>query len=312
MSNDHKFSFHGSGSKLFGIVITNLIFTILTLGFYYPWAKVALLKYLYKETELAGGRFTFHGTGKEVFKGFIKAIVLFLILYGVIFILSYYGLIILGTIFSYLAIIALLPFIIHGSLRYRLSRSSWRGIHFGYRGNLKELTKIVYKNVFFTIITFGIYAAWMKMNIRRYTIGHIRYGDVTFKYNGKGGDFFSIYIVGYLLTIITLGIYMPWWMKELINYYYEKTELIQGDVHIPLKSTVTGEGIFVVGIINILIIIFTLGIGMPWAKVRFYKYLAKNLYVDPAFNPDIISQTEEEYKDATGDDLGDLFEIDII
>ena len=66
--------FYGKGGALFGILIANFFLTIITLGLYYPWAKARKMKYLYAETELDNSRFNFHGTGQEMFKGFIKAI----------------------------------------------------------------------------------------------------------------------------------------------------------------------------------------------------------------------------------------------
>ena len=70
-----------------------------------------------------------------------------------------------------------------------MSRTSWRGIRFGYRGELRELIKIVYKGGFLTIITFGIYGAWFSMNIRNYVISNIRFGNAKFNYNGRGLDY---------------------------------------------------------------------------------------------------------------------------
>nr|WP_290933665.1 DUF898 family protein [Haliscomenobacter sp.] len=83
---NRQLSFWGEGSKLFGIFIVNMLLTLLTLGLYYPWARAATLKYLYQETEFEGSRFTFHGTGKEMFVGFIKAVGIILALYLVLFI----------------------------------------------------------------------------------------------------------------------------------------------------------------------------------------------------------------------------------
>jgi uncharacterized membrane protein YjgN (DUF898 family) len=61
----------------------------------------------------------------------------------------------LGLIVFYVGFFLIIPLAIHGSYRYRLSRTSWRGIHFGYRGNLKEFYKLYMKNIFLSVITFG-------------------------------------------------------------------------------------------------------------------------------------------------------------
>jgi len=58
--NRFKLKFFGAGSTYFGIVILNLLLTIVTLGLYYPWAKAAYRKYTWNEIEMKGSRFTFH------------------------------------------------------------------------------------------------------------------------------------------------------------------------------------------------------------------------------------------------------------
>ena len=66
--------FHGDHSALVGLRIMNNILKVITLGIYYPWARASFLKYIYGESEFMGSRFVFHGTGKEMFRGFIKVI----------------------------------------------------------------------------------------------------------------------------------------------------------------------------------------------------------------------------------------------
>ncbi len=70
----YALAFFGKGSEFFKIQIVNAILTILTLGLYYPWAKEKTLKYLYSKNTFEATPFVFSGTGKEMFRGFIKAI----------------------------------------------------------------------------------------------------------------------------------------------------------------------------------------------------------------------------------------------
>lgn len=310
-----RLTFYGEGSKLFGITIVNAILTVITLGIYYPWAKVAKLHYLYHETELEGSRFEFHGQGKEVFRGFIKAIAIILGLYSILWLaqLTFSMALILGaTLLLYTAFAFLIPIAIHGSARYRLSRTSWRGIHFGYRGDRKTLIKLFLKGVLYSILTLGIYTAWLTINIRKYVIGHIRFGSISFSYKGDGGDYFWLNFKNYFLTIITLGIYFPWYMKELTSYYIDNIRLEQDGKKIKLHSNITGGGYFKLFFVNALIVVFTLGFAMPWAIVRTMRYVASNVEIIGDLDVDAIQQTEEDYKNATGDDLADMLDLDLI
>lgn len=311
-NKNYKLQFHGKGGDFFGVIIVNWLLTIVTLGLYYPWAKANKLKYLYGETSLNEDRFAFHGTGKEMFKGFIKAIVLFGMFYGLLFLFLYLKMPVVGILLFYLGIIAILPIAIHGSYRYRMSRTSWRGIRFGYRGERDVLVKNFFKWIFFTIITFGIYGSWLHMNLRRYILGNIRFGNVEFEYNGDGADYFWLNLKGYLLTVITLGIYMFWWQKDLFDYYVDNLSLQKDGESIRLNSTVTGGGIFQLAIVNILIIVFTLGLGYAWAVTRTMEYLFNNIEMEGNIDLDAIHQTEENFRDATGEDISDLLDIDFV
>jgi uncharacterized membrane protein YjgN (DUF898 family) len=308
----YKLEFHGSGKDFFAVTIVNWILTIITLGFYYPWAKAKKLEFLYNSTSLNGDSVSFHGTGKEMFKGFIKAILIFLTLYGLLFLFLYLNLAVIGILLFYLGFLAIFPLAIHGSYRYRMSRTSWRGIRFGYRGNKKELTVNFLKWLFLTIITFGIYGSWMSINIRKYVLGNIRFGDVEFEYNGDGADYFVLNLKGYFLTIFTLGIYLFWWQKDLFEYYIDNLSLNKDGKEINLNSTVTGVGFLKLEIVNLLLVIFTLGLGYAWAVSRTLKYLFDNIELEGTIDLNTINQTEEDFKDATGEDISDFLDLDFV
>src|SRR5215471_4708083 len=80
----YKLQFIGEGLELFKIKLINIILTIATLGLYYPWAKARTLNYLYSQTHFEDSPFSFTGTGKEMFKGFMKAILILLVFYGLL------------------------------------------------------------------------------------------------------------------------------------------------------------------------------------------------------------------------------------
>lgn len=304
--------FHGKGSEFFSIMIVNWLLTLVTLGLYYPWARAKRLRYTYGQTALNNERFHFAGTGKEMFRGFIKIILLYIVIVAI------YALLlttakspVLAVLALYLCIFAIIPFAIHGSFRYKMSRTSYRGIRFGYRGDQKELAVNFYKWVLLTIVTLGIYSSWMQMNLRRYTHQNIRYGNVAFSNDADGGEYFWIIFKGYLLTLITLGIYSFWWLSEIFEYYIDNMEMTKDDQKIKCHSTATGGGFFELLVINLLITVFTFGLGKAWADIRTQKFIWDNIKMEGDINIDEINQTEEEYTNALGEDAMDFFEIDL-
>ena len=179
-NNDYKklMKFHGDHNTLVSLRIINNLLKVFTLGLYYPWARANMLKYMYGESEFMNTRFVFHGTGKEIFRGFIKAVIMFGGLYAFFLFCAMSQdvmLMIIGFLVFFIGFMLLVPLAIHGSYRYRLSRSSWRGIHFGYRGKLGELYKVYFANLLLTFLTAGIYGAWFQVELKKYIYGHRRF-----------------------------------------------------------------------------------------------------------------------------------------
>jgi uncharacterized membrane protein YjgN (DUF898 family) len=74
------FQFYGTAETLFPIFIRNLLLSIVTLGVYSFWARSEFRRYLLSHLELAGERFEYHGTGRELFRGFLRALPVLVVL----------------------------------------------------------------------------------------------------------------------------------------------------------------------------------------------------------------------------------------
>lgn len=308
----YELKFTGSGGQLFSVLIVNWILTTLTLGLYYPWAKANYLKFMYQSTTLDNDGFDFKGTGREMFIGFIKAVAIFIILGLILFSFLRMHMVVLGVVIFYVCLFAIIPLIIHGSCRYRLSRSSWRGIRFRYDGNRNTLTVNFFKGFFLTIITFGIYGSWFAMNMRNYIIGKMKLGNLEFKYHGKGVDYFLMNLKGYFLSLITLGIYSFWWMRDIFAYYVDNMSAEHEGKTISFRSTVSAGDIFKIIVVNYLMLIFTLGIAYAWIVARTMRFVMDHIEIKGDINFDELKQQADSYGDATADDAGDLLDIDFI
>jgi uncharacterized membrane protein YjgN (DUF898 family) len=309
---NYKLSFHGQGKAYFGIIIVNWLLTIITLGFYFPWAKARTLKYIYSSTALNKEKFTFHGTGREMFVGFIKIIVFFGLIAGMAFLFTYLDMTIIGGIVFYFGFISIIPVAIHGSYRYRFSRTSWRGIRFGYRGERNKLFSDYFQMIFFSIISLGIYGSWMEMKIRGYLLNHVRAGNVEFKYFGVGKEYFFLNLKGFLLSVITLGIYFSWWENARFAYYVNNLTLSKEGQQIRMKSTTTGGEFFKLNIVNLILFIFTLGFGYAWVVTRSMKFVTGKIKITGDMDLDTIQQTEDDYNDETEEEMTGFLDINFI
>ena len=74
----YSVQFHGTAGEYFGIWIVNLLLSIVTLGIYSAWAKVRTNRYFYQNTEIGGRRFDYHATGGQILIGRIIIVVSFI------------------------------------------------------------------------------------------------------------------------------------------------------------------------------------------------------------------------------------------
>ena len=130
----HRYAieFTGSGSEYFRIWIVNLLLTLVTLGLYYPWAKVRRLKYFYGNTRVAGHALDFHGDPKRMLRGFLLMAGLFM-LYNA----ASYASPAAGGLAA-LVFMGIWPALLRASWQFRLANTSWRGLRFQFTGSLKD------------------------------------------------------------------------------------------------------------------------------------------------------------------------------
>lgn len=311
----NRLNFIGQGTDLLGIMLMNWVLTAFTFGLYYPWARVKTLRFMYQNAYLNDTPFVFSGTGKELFKGFIKLFVVLIIIYGsfIAAAVSQNMALMMSVYFGFLVLLGfLVPLAIHGALRYRLSRTSWRGIHFGYRGDRGRLVGEFLVGYVITFFTLGLYQSWFVNALRTYIIGNMRFGSIYFGYDGNGGSLFWINFKGFFLSIITLGIYYFWYRTEYMNYFAKHTYLEQNGQRYYLKPDFSGSEFFGLMIVNLFLTLFTFGLGTPWVIIRTAKFIINNIELPQEIDFNLIAQTEDEFKDATGEDVIDFLDLGIV
>ena len=127
--------FTGSGSEYFRIWIVNMLLILVTLGIYYPWAKVRKLRYFYGNTVVDGEALGFHADAKKMFKGYAWVAVLF----ACYSLASNFST--LAALVALLLIAALWPALFKSSMRFRMANTSWRGMRFRFTGTTPDAYK---------------------------------------------------------------------------------------------------------------------------------------------------------------------------
>jgi len=304
----NRLSFHGAGGSLFGIHIVNVFLTIVTLGVFYFWGKARVRRYLWSQTAIAGDRFAFHGTGREMLLGFLKAVLIFAVplialsivynspsVWGVVRALAYFLAYLIGAVFYPLAIV--------GARRYRLSRSSWRGIRFSFRGSGKEFIRLFFVQSLLTGVTLGLWYPVFDTKRYAFLTSNSWFGNRRFDFDGSSFQLFKSFLLALILTPFTLGLCWFWYVAKKRRFFWGHTTFGAARY----QYAATGGAILLLILLNLIIIVATLGLGWPWAKVRSARFLARNLTLVGPLELESIQQ-DAQAASATGEGLAGLLD----
>jgi uncharacterized membrane protein YjgN (DUF898 family) len=282
--NVQKPRYHGTGGSLLRLAIVNFVLSALTLGIYSFWAKSKVRAFHYGATEMAADRFAYHGTGGELFVGALKAIGVLAAMAIGWALLTFLGvpatppaaqpfvLSLVGVLYAALMLV-LFAVAVNGARRYRLSRSSWRGIHFAFVGRWQDYLALVVKGALFSVATLGFYSPISQNHQRAFLVNNARYGSQAFRYAAESRDLFIAYLKAVLLTVPTLGLCWVWYAAFRHRYFWEHTSIAGAQ----FRSTVTGGGLLALSLTNALLVLVTLGLGTPWATVRTHRFWSDQL-----------------------------------
>ena len=309
-SQIRRLSFHGAGGSLFGIHTVNIFLTILTLGIYSFWGRVRVRNYLLSEAEFEGDRFAYHGTGRELLNGYLKAMLVFgLPLAFLNFVPDLLG---LGTVVKVVAgvlvygiVLVFVPVAMVGARRYRLSRTSWRGIRFSFRGRLADFIKLFVGGSLLTSITLGLYYPFFDTRRHAFMLSHSYFGNQKFDFDGSGRDLFGSYLLALLLTLPTLGLCWFWFLAKKQRYFWDHTSFGAARFH----STVTGGRLLLLRLGNLLLLVVTFGLAWPWVLVRNARFAFAYLTLQGSLDLAGIQQ-EAQVATATGEGLAGFLDVD--
>jgi len=308
----NSLKFEGKGFAFFKIHLVNVILTILSLSFLYPWAKIREIKYILQNTYLADNAFSFSGTVKDFFKGYVKTFLLFIVIFAICIaggVLSgiYRNTLLAGPIYWFTIVLAIglifyiTPIVLHGSINYRFSNTSWLSISPSYNGKLSELVSIYFKGAVLSTLTAGIYKAWFQVRLVKYILRSSRFGSIKFDFTGEAKPLFLIFLKGFFLSLITFGIYGIWFAKQVYEYTVDNIVVKKDDQEFKLQSDANTLEIFEMIVGNVLLTCLTLGIGASWAYMRYYHFMINHCVVPAEFNfssANEVPETEEEIEGA--------------
>jgi uncharacterized membrane protein YjgN (DUF898 family)/tetratricopeptide (TPR) repeat protein len=307
----HQYRFLGDGGTLFEIRVRNLLLSLLTLGIYSFWGKARVRRYLCGQIELLEDRFVFHGTGRELLMGWLKAVPVlgFIVLFPNVLPLFWQTpeALLAGQLAVFAAILLLVPVASAGAYRYRLNRMSWRGIRFSFRGSTFRFVLVYVGGYLLLVLSLGLYSPFLHARIERYLLNHSWFGDTRFAFDGHGRHLVLAFLCAGPLTLLSFGLFWPWYAALRSRYCWAHTTVAGAR----FRCTATGAGLLGLWTGNFLLIVGTLGFGISWATARTLRYWANHLELSGGLALEAIRQDElaasavgESFADFLGFDFG--------
>ncbi|MBC3920317.1 DUF898 domain-containing protein [Undibacterium sp. CY18W] len=344
-----QLEFKGSGSEYFRIWIVNLLLTIITLGIYSAWAKVRRNRYLYSSTQLGGSSFEYHGNAIAILKGRIVAFV-FIFGYQLAFKFSIglgfammalmvaimpwlvwkslqfklynssyrgirfgfrgtagqaYTTFLLWPFLTGLSLYLLAP-VFHQRLKqFQHNESRFGSTHFSFDAGVGQFYKayllgigIMIVGVIVICVGFGSTVAALAA-VASNSDGHGRPGSVF-------GAVSSMFLFMFVLYLWLFAIY-PIFLTLLQNLIWNHTKLGEHQ----FKNNMVWSRMSFIAVTNVLAIVCTLGLFIPFAQIRALRYRIESLELEVNGSLDnFIAETQEQVN-AAGEGMADLLDFDL-
>lgn len=336
----HDVKFTGTAGEYFGIWIVNVLLGIATIGVYTAWAKVRNKKYFYGNTFIDGNNFDYHATGKQILIGRLIVVSILAVVY---FLRSTN---IEAYLWASLFLFLCVGFFVSRAVRFNARMSSYRNVRFNFAGNAWRgiLSFGIYPVL--NILTLYLALPFVTRSKNRYTTRFHKYGDRFFYFDSEAGryygPFFAMLGIGFIFLIIaalisnfvnnsvitggsdmaftarqyvqTISVFGTFLTVQLIyrgavrNIIFNNTVL--DDKH-RFESTVDPGRYMWIHLSNAFLAIVTLGLMIPWGKVRLARYMAENTWVLANGNLDGYSSEVIDTHGVTAAEYTDMDGIDI-
>lgn len=321
---------------------------LITLGIYHFWGKTRVRRVLWQSVQLNGQPFEYTGTGKELFLGFLIAIVLvftplILIIAGAAFLLGQNNpLTIVVFIAVYVFFFYLIGVAIYRARRYRLSRTRWRGIRGTMTGSPWAFAWTHFWTALMIPLSLGWAFPWRRVKLNRILTEQTRFGDRNFEFTGTTRPLYKPFAVLWIGSVIFYGaigglgayassvggasasslalLIIPLVFLFIIGFalasiWYAVREMNYFTActrfdHVRFSLNATMGSLIGLTLMNLLILFISFGIAMPVIQVRVVRYFISRLGAEGSIDFASIAQAQGKM-DKTGEGLAEAFDIDM-
>jgi len=240
------------------LALVNLGLNIVTLSFWRFWGRTRVRRLLWGTTTAWDDPVEYTGTGKELLKGFVLALLLIYLplvagfswAQSLIMADDPVGEGMLGVLYILAAL--LIAAGTNRARRYQMSRTVWRGIRGGQGGSAVAYAARSLLVWLAVPLSLGWAWPWGEMWLARYRLGHTRFGDRGFVCDagvaGLYGRFAVVWACGVVFTALVLGL----------------TAMMTGMFEAGLIDEAAAGAIVIVALLPLSVIV----LALPWAWYR--------------------------------------------
>ncbi len=343
-SNQGEFrsiQFSGRATEYFGIWIVNVLLSLATLGIYSAWAKVRRVTYFNNNTRIAGYSLGYHATGKQLLIGRIISFVILLIWAAT----SYIPFVAIPLL---VVMLFLTPWLLNNSMRFSGRMTSYRNLRFNWQGTYWKSFWFFILAPFLGALTLGLLTPLFSKYYYRYIAKQYTYGTTRFSAELTTGSFYWAFLVGgifptVIIAVVYSGLSMlflraaqlpEFEVQEILitgliivvpaaivfsmAYIYRVlcrnimvSNLVLSDV-VAFNSTINPIRFIWISLTNLVAVVFSLGLLLPWAQVRKYRYLSKCTEYRVLRDMDQFIDDEVSVKSAFGEEFAEFEGIEVV
>lgn len=354
---ESAFQFHGNWQEFAGIAFPNLLLTIVTLGVYRFWATKRERDYLWSQTEFIDERLEWTGTGLELFIGFILVFFLLILPFSAIQFISSSAVFrgreeiaVAIQLLLFLVIFYLSGVAFYRALRYRLSRTYWRGIRGGSNDPGFQYGLSYTWKSFAGWLPLALLIPWSSINLWNERWNKMSFGPLQFQSNANWTNLMRRYLLFYLVPfllvvfvaviaiidatnggggetlmvgdgilflgltfLLILGFYIFLPIAALL--YYSKFYRVAVNSlklgDLEFEFTARSADWILFFLANLVIVTCTLGIGYIFMPYRNWTFFVRHLEIYGQVNLDELTQSKTE-RSKHGEGLLDAFDVGAI
>jgi len=340
-----NFNFTGKAGEYFKIWIVNIVLTILTLGVYSAWAKVRNKRYFYGNTHLDGSSFEYTARPAAILKGRLIA---FAVVAVYMLSVSFFP---VSEPLFWLAFAIVLPWLVVRALAFNARNSVFRNIRFDFKSRYGDAFLVFIGFMLLNIITLGLAYPYFIYRQKQFVVTNSGFGVSRFRFDAKAKSFYAVYLKAaglFILLVIAYSFIMSAGlistaqgadpaapvdpqrlatgmlpvMLLLVPLYMFIGSYIQASVinlfmngaHMKqqrLKSSLSAGQLFWIYLSNLFAVIVSLGLLIPWARIRLARYRFENLAIETQGGLDAFVAGMQDQVKATGEELADVLDVDL-